>query len=112
MNEQIKALSGYIGSSREIKYGGVNSLRGYMDNQFRSDVVSVQTIEAHFQKSKFLRTSLFFDIDLSKDTTPKTSLGVGFFKLTDKALIELEYAIPGKSSFLDGKIHVKWTSRL
>ena len=112
LNEQIKALSGFIDASREIKYGGVNSLRGYMDNQFRSDVVSIQTIEAHFQKSKSLRTLLFFDIGLSKDTTPKTGFGVGFFKLTNKALIELEYAIPEKSSFLDGKIHVKWTSRL
>ena len=112
LNEQIKALSGIIGSSREIRYGGINSLRGYVDNQFSSDFVSIQTIEVHFQKSKFLRTLLFFDLGVSSGKTPKTSLGVGFFKLTDKALIELEYAIPEKSSFLDGKIHVKWTSRL
>ncbi|MBI65926.1 MAG: hypothetical protein CMG64_06510 [Candidatus Marinimicrobia bacterium] len=112
VNEQIKALSGTIGSSREIRYGGINSLRGYMDNQFSSDMVSIQTLEVHFQKSKFLRTSLFFDIGISTEKKPKIGLGIGIFKLTDKALMEIEYGIPEKSSFLDGKIHVKWTSRL
>jgi hypothetical protein len=49
---------------------------------------------------------------MALDKTPKTGIGIGVFKLSDRALIELQYAIPEKSSYLDGKLHVKWTSRL
>ena len=48
----------------------------------------------------------------SEYKTPKSSFGIGLYKLTGKALVELQYAIPEKSSFMDGKVHVKWTSRL
>ena len=112
LNEEIRALNGVINTARGIRYGGINSLRGYTDNQFRSNAVSIQTIELHFQKNPFLRTLLFFDIGIALDKTPKTGIGIGVFKLTDKALIELQYAIPEKTSYSDGKLHVKWTSRL
>jgi hypothetical protein len=49
---------------------------------------------------------------MALDTSPKKGIGIGMLKLTDKALFEIQYAIPEKSSFLDGKIHFKWTSRL
>ena len=112
LNEEIRALNGVINPARGIRYGGINSLRGYTDNQFRSNAVSIQTIELHFQKNPFLRTLLFFDIGMALDKTPKTGIGIGVFKLTDKALIELQYAISEKTSYSDGKLHVKWTSRL
>ena len=112
LNEEIRALNGVINTARGIRYGGINSLRGYTDNQFRSNAVSIQTIELHFQKNPFLRTLLFFDIGIALDKTPKTGIGIGVFKLTDKALFELQYAIPEKTSYSDGKLHVKWTSRL
>ena len=112
LNEEIRSLNGVINPARGIRYGGINSLRGYTDNQFRSSAVSIQTIELHFQKNPFLRTLLFFDIGMAPDKTPKTGIGIGVFKLTDRALIELQYAIPEKSSYSDGKLHVKWTSRL
>ena len=112
LNEEIRALNGVIIPARGIRYGGINNLRGYTDNQFRSNAVSIQTIELHFQKNPFLRTLLFFDIGIALDKTPKTGIGIGVFKLTDKALIELQYAIPEKTSYSDGKLHVKWTSRL
>ena len=112
LNEEIRALNGVINTARGIRYGGINNLRGYTDNLFRSNAVSIQTIELHFQKNPFLRTLLFFDIGIGLDKTPKTGIGIGVFKLTDRALVELQYAIPEKTSYSDGKLHVKWTSRL
>jgi hypothetical protein len=112
LNEEIRALNGVINPARGIRYGGINSLRGYTDNQFRSNAVSIQTIELHFQKNPFLRTLLFFDFGMALDNTPKTGIGIGVFKLTDRALVELQYAIPEKTSYSDGKLHIKWTSRL
>ena len=112
LNREIRSLNGRINPAREIRYGGMNSVRGYMDNQFRSSAVSVQSLELRFQKSPFWRTLLFFDFGMALDTSPKKGIGIGMLKLTDKALFEIQYAIPEKSSFLDGKIHFKWTSRL
>ena len=107
LNEEIRSLNGVINPARGIRYGGINSLRGYTDNQFRSNAVSIQTVELHFQKNPFLRTLLFFDIGVSPDKTPKTGIGIGVFRLTDRALIELQYAIPEKSSYSDlSLIHI------
>ena len=112
LNREIRSLNGRINPAREIRYGGMNSVRGYMDNQFRSSAVSVQSLELRFQKSPFWRALLFFDFGMALGTSPKKGIGIGMLKLTDKALFEIQYAIPEKSSFLDGKIHFKWTSRL
>ena len=111
-NQYINSLGGVINPARKIRYGGINNLRGYMDNQFRSSKISIQTIELHLQKNPFFRTLLFFDLGLAPDELPKSSLGFGIHKLTNKALLELQYAIPKSNSFLSGKIHFKWTSRL
>ena len=83
-----------------------------MDNQFRSSKISIQTVEIHLQNNPFFRTMLFFDLGLVPNELPKSSLGFGIHKLTKKALLELQYAIPQSRSFLKGKIHFKWTSRL
>ena len=111
-NQYINSFGGVINPARKIRYGGINNLRGYMDNQFRSSKISIQTIELHLQKNPFFRTLLFFDLGLAPDELPKSSLGFGIYKLTKKALLELQYAIPKSNSFLSGKIHFKWTSRL
>ena len=111
-NQYINSLGGVINPARKIRYGGINTLRGFMDNQFRSDKISIQTLEIHLQNSPFFRTLLFFDLGLVPNELPKSSLGFGINKLTKKALFELQYAIPRSKSFLSGKIHFKWTSRL
>ena len=111
-NQYINSLGGVINPARKIRYGGINNLRGYMDNQFRSNKISIQTLEIHLQKNPFFRTLLFFDLGLVPNELPKSSLGFGIHKLTNKALLELQYAIPRLNSFLGGKIHFKWTSRL
>ena len=111
-NQYINPLGGVINPARKIRYGGINNLRGYMDNQFRSDKISIQTLEIHLQKSPFFRTLVFFDLGLIPNELPKSSLGFGIHKLTNKALLELQYAIPRSNSFFSGKIHFKWTSRL
>ena len=55
-NQYISSLGGVINPARKIRYGGINNLRGYRDNQFRSSKISIQTIEIHLQKSPFFRT--------------------------------------------------------
>ena len=64
------------------------------------------------QQSLDFSTNTSSKLDNSKKSVPKSSLGFGIHKLTRKALLELQYAIPKCNSFLNGKIHFKWTSRL
>ncbi len=111
-NQYINSPDGVTNPAREIRYGGINNLRGYFDNQFRSDKISVKNIELHLQKNPFFRTLLFFDLGLVPNELPKSSSGFGINKLTKRALFEVQYAIPHSNSLSSGKIHFKWTSRL
>ena len=111
-NEYINTINDNIEISRQIIFGGVNSLRGFDDSQFISNLVSVQTLELHYNKIESFQMVSFMESGFSTDYKPKLSYGVGFAKMTKKALIKLEYALPVTSSLGSGKIHIKWLTRL
>ena len=110
--EYINTISGNIEISRQIIFGGVNSLRGFDDAQFISKSVSIQTLELHYNKIESFQMSSFLESGFSIGYKPKLSYGIGFAKLTKKTFIKLEYALPMTSSFDSGKIHIKWLARL
>ena len=110
--EHINTINDNIEISRQIIFGGVNSLRGFDDSQFISKSVSIQTLELHYNKIEFFQISGFLESGFSIDYKPKLSYGIGFAKLTNKAFVKLEYALPITSSFDSGKIHIKWLARL
>ena len=110
--EHINTINDNIEISRQIIFGGVNSLRGFDDSQFISKSVSIQTLELHYNKIESFQMSGFLESGFSIDYKPKLSYGIGFAKLTKKAFIKLEYALPITSSFDSGKIHIKWLARL
>ncbi len=43
---------------------------------------------------------------------PKLSYGFGLKKITNNALINLEYAIPYTAPINEAKVHIKWLTRL
>jgi len=110
--EHINTINDNIEISRQIIFGGVNSLRGFDDSQFISKSVSIQTLELHYNKIESFQMSGFLESGFSIDYKPKLSYGIGFAKLTNKAFVKLEYALPITSSFDSGKIHIKWLARL
>ena len=111
-NEYINTVNDNIEISRQIIFGGVNSLRGFNDSQFISKSVSIQTLELHYNTTESFQLSSFLESGFSIDYKPKLSYGIGFAKLTKKSFIKLEYALPITSSFDSGKIHIKWLARL
>ena len=110
--EHINTINDNIEISRQIIFGGVNSLRGFDDSQFISKSVSIQTLELHYNKIESFQMSGFLESGFSIGYKPKLSYGIGFAKLTKKAFIKLEYALPVASSFDSGKVHIKWLARL
>ena len=108
----IKPLRGEVGLSRRINFGGANSLRGYLDNQFKSTSVSIQSLEIHYSIDNFFKTIVFIDCGIAKSYYPMLSYGFGLNKLSKKAIIEVQYAVPIGATLQNGKVHLKWMTRL
>ena len=111
-NDLIKPLRGEIGRSRQINFGGVNSLRGYSNNEFKSSSVSIKSLEIHYSVDNFFKAIAFMDGGFAKNYYSKFSYGFGLNKLSKKALIEVQYAIPLGFALQNGKVHLKWLTRL
>ena len=110
-SEYINAIGNDIGKAREVLFGGVNSLRGYDDNFFRSPSVAVPTFEFHYNVIKSISSLIFIESGFSKNYKPKLSYGFGIKKITNNALINIEYAIPYTSQINEAKVHIKWLTR-
>ena len=108
----IKPLKGEIGLSRQINFGGSNSLRGYLDNQFKSTSVSIQSLEMHYSLDNFFKTIIFVDCGIIKNYYPMLSYGFGLKKLSKKAIIGVQYAVPLGVTLQSGKVHLEWMTRL
>ena len=111
-NKQIRAISSVINPAREIRYGGIGNLRGYMDNQFRSNSVYIQTFEMRLKANPFFRSMLFFDYGIIPGIKNKLGYGIGLSKLSKNSFFEIEYALSNNIPIFQGKIHFKWTSIL
>ena len=110
--EYINAIDNNVGKARKVLFGGVNSLRGYDDNLFRSPYVAIPTFEFHYNGIKSISSLFFFESGFSKNYKPKLSYGFGFKKITNNALINIDYAIPYTAPINEGKVHIKWLTRL
>ena len=111
-SEYINAFNNNVGKAREVLFGGVNSLRGYDDNLFRSPYVVIPTFEFHYNGIKSINSLIFFESGFSANYKPKLSYGFGVKKITNNALINIEYAIPHTAPINEAKVHIKWLTRL
>jgi len=108
----IKSINGPLNPLMYLRYGGINSLRGYYDNQFKSNAFSIETFELQYQRSSLLRLSVFCDLILKKYKLDKMGYGIGISKVSKNLFYEIQYAIPIELSPFEGKIHFKLSSRL
>ena len=104
---------GNVPEPRKVRFGGINRLRGYRDQEFSADAVSIPTLALHYLPSMYWRTEFFIDMALIKalDHIP-IGLGLGFSQLTDEAVIQVQYALSKGNNLLGGKLHISWISRL
>lgn len=100
-----------LNAAKRVKFGGSNTLRGYNENQFSADWVTLQTFEwisGDLDRSQFF---VFFDQVFAKDLNIKPSSGFGLrvFNGTFYYDISLGFPIEGIG---DGKIHIKFNTQL
>tara|TARA_Y100000741_G_scaffold66024_2_gene47585 strand:+ start:24853 stop:26121 length:1269 start_codon:yes stop_codon:yes gene_type:complete len=100
-----------LNAAKRVKFGGSSTLRGYNENQFSADWVTLQTFEwisGDLDRSQFF---VFFDQVFAKDLNIKPSSGFGLrvFNGTFYYDISLGFPIEGIG---DGKIHIKFNTQL
>lgn len=104
-----------------IKFGGVNDVRGYFEDQFASDVLVFSRNELVYSLDRTARLYSFIDLGtynpLEVDFTDINdleyiySVGAGLVFITNIGQMDINYAYPVDEGFESSKIHIKYTGR-
>lgn len=96
--------------SKQVKFGGTGSLRGYHENQFNADWVIVQSSEWIMGDMDRLQLFLFTDIPFADGLNIHPGYGLGFRQYNGKLMINI--AAGFSSTLSNAKIHLKFSSNL
>ena len=97
--------------SKSIKFGGSNSIRGYNENQFLAQWMTLQSVELIFgdlYRSQFL---IFFDNVFAKDVDISPTSGFGVSIFDGKFYYDVSLGFPLEEP-REAKLHIKFNTRL
>lgn len=94
---------------QKIRYGGINTFRGYQEDIFVSDIINIMSLDMLFTPTEHLQ--IFSFGDMSMPTIPM-SLGFGLRQRSANSVMEVSFGWPVDEAFSAGKVHVKFTSLL
>ena len=97
--------------SKSIKFGGSNSIRGYNENQFLAQWMTLQSVELIFgdlYRSQFL---IFFDNVFAKDVDISATSGFGVSIFDGKFYYDVSLGFPLEGP-REAKLHIKFNTRL
>jgi outer membrane protein insertion porin family len=106
--------TGHIPTMQQFAVGGIDTLRGYRDDQFKGNRLFATTLEYRFPIAKRVQAALFADIgnawqsdsfELLKDL--KTGLGLGIRLVTPFGPIRVDYAFGNQG----GRTHFSFGGR-
>ena len=100
--------------SRYHRFGGALSLRGYEEQQFTSTQFQVTTVELGYNTTNLMQMIAFMDLGSDRINVFQKSwlgYGIGLSQINKDFMINLEYGISG-NSLKNGKIHLRWITRL
>lgn len=96
-----------------IRYGGAANLRGYIEDNFKSDWVMIPSIEFNINFGTAQRLTLFSDLAIQKKYQPLPfGIGIGFSQVSDNSVLRLFYGIGRDDKIKNGKIHLQFLTRL
>jgi len=101
-----------VHEGQKIFYGGHSSIRGYQEDIFRDDFVSISNLNILFIPNNNMQLYPFIDMAFNDEHNFKYSSGIGLRQLTKNSLIEISFGWPKDEAFSAGKVHVKFTSLL
>lgn len=108
--ERIFLNNRKLNLAKKVKYGGVNTIRGYNEDQFASEWILIQTFEWLFGNLEQSQSFIFLDIPTVSNYTIHPGYGLGFRQY--KGTIALDISIGFSKRSAGGKIHIKFSSKL
>lgn len=104
---------GYIHEGELIRYGGSNSLRGSIEDNFKSEWIVIPSLELSLDFGLNQRITLFSDIAIQEEYDPLPyGLGIGLTQITKNSILKLFYGIGRGDKIKNGKIHIQFFTRL
>lgn len=105
--------SGTILDAQQVRFGGMESLRGYREDFFRADWAMIPKFEIRYEAANLLHLSAFIETAFhSEDFETPVGYGFGLLQKSDAAVLQVFYGIGRNDKPSDGKIHILLTGRL
>ena len=102
-----------IHKGQKIRFGGINSLRGYRDDQFISANLCIPTIELVSNISRDIQFLTFVESAIQKEYVPyPLGFGFGIKQISKSSIISATIGYGRGDIFSEGKLHIKFSSRL
>ena len=100
-----------IAPAKFTKFGGSNSIRGYNENQFSAEWMTLQSLEVIFGNYYRSQFFTFFDNVYAKDLEINPSSGFGLRVFDGKFYYDISLGFP-LTGIQEAKLHVKFNTRL
>ena len=102
-----------IHKGQKIRFGGINSLRGYRDDQFISTNLCIPTIELVSNISRDIQFLTFVESAIQKEYIPyPLGFGFGIKQISKNSIISATIGYGRGDILSEGKLHIKFSSRL
>ncbi len=105
--------NGQIHKGQKIRFGGINSLRGYRDDQFISANLCIPTMELVSNIRKDIQVLTFVESAIQKEYIPyPLGFGFGIKQISKGSIISATIGYGRGDPLSEGKLHIKFSSRL
>lgn len=110
--QKITSLGLSIPQSRYIRFGGMQTIKGFRENAFHSEWVLSPEIHSTYILNEHIHFSSFYQLGwFDENLSPIQSVGIGLKQVEDTSIIEIQYAVPLNAPISEGHLHFKYISR-
>ena len=103
-----------VPKSRYHRFGGSSTLRGYDEQYFRATQFQIPSFELGYDTNRLMQLKCFMDIGSDRLNIFEKNwigYGIGISQINEDFIINFEYGL-SSNSFENGKLHLKWVTRL
>lgn len=116
INLYVKGIwveNGNVHKGQKIRYGGVNNLRGYRDDQFISASLCIPSMELVSNVRKDLQLFAFIESAIQKEHKPyPLGFGMGIKQVSRSSIVSATIGFGRGDLISEAKLHIKFSSRL
>ena len=110
--EQIKSGKNNLPKSRLIRFGGMETMKGYRENEFMAEWVISPEFQLSYILNDGMHFSSFYQIGrFESNQSILHSIGFGLKQVKESSIIEILYGVPMRDPITNGQLHFKFISR-